>query len=137
MRHFLLAVPPVVLYGCAILIAAAFAMSVALFCQTWRVKARVRKLTKLLVEFGEAHPAQKRNGLSLSTLEKIRSKCEKLDRVPCGWWKAIDSHTEQYTSPEDVEGWFLTEQPRTVLSYEIVIGNNFHSAIFSSFPRSE
>ena len=134
MRHFLLAVPPVVLYGCAILIAAAFAMSVALFCQTWRVKARVRKLTKLLVEFGEAHPAQKRNGLSLSTLEKIRSKCEKLDRVPCGWWKAIDSHTEQYTSPEDVEGWFLTEQPRTVLSYEIVIGNNFHSAIFSSFP---
>src|ERR1700675_734954 len=134
MRHFLLAVPPVVLYGCAILVAAAFGMSIALFWQTWRVKARVRKLTKLLVEFGEAPPAQKRNGLSLATLEKIRSKCEKLDRVPRGWWKAIESHTEQYTSPEDVEGWFLTEQPREILPYEIVISNNFHSAIFSSFP---
>src|SRR5271168_3115221 len=98
MRHFLLVVPPVVLYGCGILIAAAFAMSVALLWQTWRVKARVRKLTKLLAEFGDAPPAQKRNGLSLAALEKIRSKCEKLDKVPRGWWKAIDSHSEQYTS---------------------------------------
>src|ERR1700683_2134625 len=134
MRQFLLAVPPVVLYGCGILIAAAFAMSVALLWQTWRVKARVRRLTKFLTEFGDAPAAQKRNGLSLAALEKIRSKCEKLDKVPLGWWKAVDSNTEQYTSPEDVEGWFLTEQPRTILSYEIVIGNNFHSAIFSSFP---
>ena len=55
MRQFLLAVPHVVLYGCAILIAAAFAMSVALLWQTWRVKARVRKLTKLLAEFGDAY----------------------------------------------------------------------------------
>ena len=75
MRHFLLAVPPVVLYGCAILIVAAFAMSVALLWQTWRVKARVRRLTKFLAEFGDAPPAQKRNGLSLAALEKIRSKC--------------------------------------------------------------
>jgi ABC-type transporter Mla subunit MlaD len=134
MRHFLLAVPAVVLYGCVTLIAAAFVMSVALFWQTWRVKARLRKLTKLFAEFGEAPVAQKRNGLSLAALEKIRSKCEKLEKVPGGWWKAIDSHTEQYTSPEDVEGWFLTEKPRAILSYEIVIGNNFHSAIFSSFP---
>lgn len=134
MRHFLLSVPSIVLYGCGILIVAAFAMGVALFSQTFRIKARVRKFTKLLGELSEAAPAQKRNGLSLAVLEEIRSKCEKLDKVPGGWWKTIDSHTELYTSPEDVEGWFLTEQPRAILSYEFVVGNNFHSAIFSSFP---
>jgi ABC-type transporter Mla subunit MlaD len=49
-------------------------------------------------------------------------------------WTAIDVHVEQYTSPEEVEGWFLTDKPRDLLPYEIVIGKHFHSAIFSSFP---
>jgi Mg2+ and Co2+ transporter CorA len=134
MRHFLLAIPEVVLYGCGVLIAVAFAMSVALFWQTWRLRARVRVLTKALAAFGEVPAAQHRNGLSLAALDEIRSKCGGLDKVPRGWWKVIDSHTEQYTSPEDVEGWFLTEKPRNILPYETVVGNNFHAAIFSSFP---
>ena len=134
MLHFVLAVPEVVLYGCGILIAVAFAMSVALFWQTRRVGSRVRVLTKVLAGFGEAPQSQHRNGLSLAGLDEIRSRCNGLDKAPRGWWKAIDSHIEQYTSPEDVEGWFLTEKPRNILPHEIVIGNNFHSAIFSSFP---
>src|ERR1017187_1759902 len=134
MLHFLLAVPEVVLYGCGILIAVAFGMSVDLLWQTWRVGSRVRVLTKVLTAFGDPPSAQHRNGLSLVALDEIRRRCDGLDKAPRGWWKAIDSHIEQYTSPEDVEGWFLTEKPREILSYEIVIGNNFHSAIFSSFP---
>jgi len=47
---------------------------------------------------------------------------------------AIESHIEQYTSPEDIEGWFLTEQPRHVLPYEIAVGKHFHAALFSAFP---
>jgi hypothetical protein len=54
--------------------------------------------------------------------------------VPKGWRTAVDSHIEHYTSPQDVEGWFLTEKPRQVLPYEIVVGKRFHSAIFSAFP---
>jgi|SRR5437879_6695064 len=71
---------------------------------------------------------------SLATLDEIRSQCEKLDGLPREWWKAIDSHIERYTSPQDVEGWLLTENPRQVLAYEIVIGKNFNSASFSAFP---
>ncbi|MBA3916864.1 MAG: hypothetical protein H0X25_24070, partial [Acidobacteriales bacterium] len=57
-----------------------------------------------------------------------------MDEVPRQWWSVIDSHTEQYISPEDVEGWFLTEKPRTILPHETVVGNSFHAAIFTSFP---
>jgi hypothetical protein len=46
----------------------------------------------------------------------------------------LDSHIEQYSSPEDLEGWFLTETPRRALPYEIIIGRRFHSAIFTAFP---
>lgn len=88
----------------------------------------------MLAEFGEAPPVQRRNGLSLTTLDEIRSKTGELDKVPRGWWETIDTHTELYTSPEDVEGWFLTEKARTILPYDIVVGNNFDSAFFSSFP---
>jgi hypothetical protein len=80
MRHFLLAIPEVVLYG-GILIAVAFGMSVALFWQTRRVRARVLVLTKALAAFGEIPAAQHRNGLSLVALDKIRSKCGSLDKV--------------------------------------------------------
>ena len=49
-------------------------------------------------------------------------------------WNTIDSNIEQYTSPEEVEGWFLTERAREVLPHEVVIGKNFNAALFSAFP---
>jgi hypothetical protein len=132
MLHFLLAVPEDVLHGCAILIAVTFGMSVALRWQTWLLGSRVRVLTKVFAALGGLPSAQHRNGLSLGTLDEMRSRCAGLDKAPRGWWRAIDSHIEQYTSAEDVEGWFLTDEPRNMLPYENVIGNNFHSADRSS-----
>ena len=78
--------------------------------------------------------ARRHDGLSLATLDEIRSQCEKLDEASAAWWKAIDSHIEQYTSPEDVESWLLTEKPRELLPYEVVIGKNFNAAFFSALP---
>ncbi len=77
---------------------------------------------------------QRREGLTLASLDEIRSRCEKLDAVPREWWAAIDAHIEDYTSPQDVEGWFLTEKPRQILPYDVVLGRHFHSGIFSAFP---
>jgi ABC-type transporter Mla subunit MlaD len=134
MLQFLLAIPEIVLYGCGVLIAVAFAMSVALFWKTWRVGLHMRALTSALRAFGDVVSSQRHDGLSLAALDEIRSQCEKLGDAPREWWKAIDSHIERYTSPEDVEGWLLTEKPHQVLPYEIVIGRNFNAAIFGAFP---
>ena len=134
MIQFLLAIPAIVLYGCGVLIAIAFAMSIALFWKTRRIGSHVTALTNALRAFGTGGSWRRQDGLPLAALEEIRSKCEKLDQAPHEWWKAIDFHIEQYTSPEDVEGWLLTEKPRQALPYEIVIGKNFNAAIFSAFP---
>ena len=39
-----------------------------------------------------------------------------------------------YVSPEEKEGLFLTDRPRSVLSYELVVGREFHAAFFGSVP---
>jgi hypothetical protein len=132
--QFLLAIPPIVLYGCGILVGIAIAMSITLFWQTRRVRSQLRILTHTLDAFRADGPSRSRNGLSLKALGEIRNQCEKLGDTPRGWWTVIDSHIEQYTSPEDVEGWFLTENPREILPYDVVISKQFHSAFFSAFP---
>jgi hypothetical protein len=134
MIQFLLAIPEIVLYGCVILIAVAIAISIELLRQIRRVGSQVGVLTDALNSVSNDSQRQRRDGLSLAALDEVRSRCEKLDEVPRAWWTAVDAHIEHYTSPQDVDGWFLTEKPRQVLPYEIVIGKRFHSAIFSAFP---
>jgi ABC-type transporter Mla subunit MlaD len=134
MLQFLLAIPPIVLYGCVILIVAAVAMGVELLRQIRRVGSQFGDLTNAIEIISKGNPVQSRNGLSLGTLDEIRSRCENLPNTPRRWWRIIEAHVEQYTSPEDVEGWFLTEKSRQVLPYENVVGKHFHSAIFNAVP---
>ena len=131
---FLVKIPEIVLYGCAILVAVTFAMFVWLFWKGRQLEAQVDALTNTLKKFATGDFSGRSIGVSLETVENIRSVCETLPDKPREWWKVIDSHIEQYTSPEEVEGWFLTERPRDVLPYEVVIGKNFNAAIFSAFP---
>ena len=134
MLQFLFALPKVVLYGCGILIAVATVMTIELLRQTRRVGSHVKALTDALDSGSIGSQSQRRDGLSLVALDEVRSRCEKLDEIPRAWWTAVDAHIEHYTSPQDVEGWFLTEKPRQVLPHEVVIGKRFHSAIFGAFP---
>ncbi len=136
MIQFLHEIPEIVLYGCGVIVVAAFAMIIALLSQTWRVGSRIRALTRMLKTFAKDGSSERRDGLALATLDEIRSQCGKLAAAPREWWTAIDSHIEKYTSSEkeDVEGWLITEKPREILPYEIVVGKQFNSAIFSAFP---
>lgn len=134
MIQFILSVPPIVLYGCGVLIGLAVVVGIALYWQTRRVRSQLRLMTRTLNAFGADSASRSRQGLSLAGIGEIQSQCEKLSDAPRGWWTVIDSHIEQYTSPEDVEGCFLTEKPREILPYDIVIGRHFHSAFFSAFP---
>ena len=134
MIQFLLSIPELILYGCAILIAATFAVGILLYFQTHRVQKQLKRLTGVLRGVVVTDKSERRNGLSLGKLDSIRVKCESLEGAPGDWWKSIDSHIEQYTSPEDVAGWFLTDVPRLVLPYEVITGKQFNSTFFGSFP---
>lgn len=74
------------------------------------------------------------DGLSLAVLDSLRTRGDALSDRPRSWWRMIESNIAVYVSPEDVEGWFLTERSRDSLSYEIVVGKNFHVAFFMALP---
>ncbi len=134
MIQFLFAIPQIVLYGCVALLLAFGAMGIALFRQIRHIGSQIGILTDALRSVSSSNQSQRRDGLPLEVLDGVRSRCERLDEVPRGWWAAVDAHIEHYTSPQDVEGWFLTEKPRQILPYEVVIGKRFHAAIFGAFP---
>lgn len=134
MLQFLTTIPELVLYGCAVLMSVAIAMMLLLFSQAHQVRKSIKRLTVGLQKGGKADGSQMRCGLPLSQIEKLRNECGGLQGAPAEWWKLIDSHAEQYTSPEEVEGWLLTEQPRRILSYDVVVGRRFNSTLFSAVP---
>ena len=133
MSQFLLAIPQVVLFGCAALTLAAAVVGIWLAIQARRTRFQVRALADALHSASPSNKSETRNGLPLSKLDEIRSRCEILDHAPREWWAVLDNHIDEYTSPQDVQGWFLSEKPRQLLPYEVVIGRHFHSAFFSSF----
>ncbi len=50
------------------------------------------------------------------------------------WWWALEDAIEKYISPTQQEGWFLLEDPRKVLTEDMVVGRYYHSSFHSAVP---
>ena len=122
--------PPFIKYGCEFLFLL-FLGALGYFLFT--VVQNAVRLNKVIAVLSQASPTkdrQHRDGLSLEALDVIQANCGKL-KGPSQWiWRSIHRHIECYTSPEEKDGWFLTESPRSFLSFESVMGQRpFVSAI--------
>jgi len=126
--------PSLILYGCGFLVSVTLVLWFELLRSSFTLKRHFRTLTSTLTEAGEDTSTERRNGLSLSRLDDIRARCRDLVGPSKKWWSRIDEKIELYTSPEEVEGWFLTEPSRSVLPYDLVVGRNFNGALFGSYP---
>ncbi len=134
MIQLLNAIPATVLYGCVALIVFAAVAAIALFLQSRSLRVRLDRLTGVLRSIGPVDRTVHKEGLPLPDLERLRGQSKALGEFPAHWWWRIESYVEQYTSPSGLEGYFLTEQPRNVLSYEFVVGRHIHFAFFGAVP---
>jgi hypothetical protein len=123
-----------ILWACAGLVLVTVVMMIWLWWSSSRVKSQITRLAKALGGFREDNAQERRNGLSLDRLDLIRTGCNDLMGKPGEWWRRIDEKIEPYVSPEETEGWFLIENPRSVLPYEVTVGRAFPAAIFGAFP---
>jgi hypothetical protein len=132
--EFFRKVHPVVQWGCAGLLGAFLWMYASLIWQ--KIKAG-RQIKRFIDGIGPGQPegsSDERQGLHLKQLEEMRVRLRRLEGSPAEWWRRIERHVESYTSPMEHEGWFITEQPREVLPYDVLVGREFNIAKFSSFP---
>jgi len=74
------------------------------------------------------------DGLSTRKLEVIRQGMPSLSPLADGWWKAIESSLERYTSPEEKDGWFVTRPIREVLPREQLVGSHYHGNFYGALP---
>jgi hypothetical protein len=123
-----------ILWGCYGLILVTLMMLVWLWLSRSKVESQIGLLARTMGTVEEDSAQERRNGLALMRLDTIRQNCAVLKGNPAEWWNRLDEKVEPYVSPEDTEGWFLTENPRSVLPYEVVVGRNFSAAIFGAYP---
>src|SRR6185437_9832064 len=134
MIPFLAAIPGLILWGCLALVVATIVMSFLLTQQVFKVRSQIGRLAANLRSRDGLDRTERHHGLPLQKLEELRARCNELDTTPREWWEHIDQSTECYTSPNELDGWFLTERARNILPYEVTVGGHFHGALFSSFP---
>ncbi len=134
MITFLFAIPQLLLYGCLALMVATIAMAFLLTRQVLNVRSQIGKLATSLRSGGELDRSERHHGLPLQKLDELRARCGELNTTTRQWWEHIDQNTECYTSPDERDGWFLTERARNILAYETTVGRHFNAALFNSFP---
>jgi flagellar biosynthesis/type III secretory pathway protein FliH len=126
--------PAFIVWGCVGLVVVFVGMLIWLCTSSSKLKRQIGVLTATLGRLPRDSVQERRNGLTLGRLDVIRTKCAGLKGKPGEWWTRIDEKVEPYISPEDTEGWFLTENPRAALPYDVVVGRSFHAGIFGAFP---
>ena len=127
-------VPDLIIGGCLFLLLATTLITLMLRLRSARILRYVDKLSAEISLFGPIERPIRHQGLPLSKLEELRSRAESLEGPPLEWWDHINGNIEGYTSPEDKDGWFLTDRPRNILPYEIVVGRHLHAAFFGAVP---
>lgn len=126
--------PSLILLGCAGLIVWFIYFWYKIYVASHKVRQGLQTLTATLDGLRGNEKGESRNGLSLERKDIYFVECENIKGLPGQWWARLAQRIDLYRSPEDREGWFLTESPRTALPYEFVVGRNFHAANFSAFP---
>ena len=131
---FLSHIPPVIWAFCFLLAIIFTWQWIAMAVSRNRLRDRLEILTTALKESADLGRRDSQNGLRVEQLDEYRVALDKLETLPRDWWARIDHSIALYTDPAEQEGWYLTERPRNLLPYDIVIGQNFHAAIYGAIP---
>ena len=134
LKVFLSHIPVVIWVFCFVLLMGFSWQIIAMWQSRNRLRKHLRTLTMALKELGNANRPEPQGGLTAEQLDGYRVGLDKLEGLPREWWTRINQSIDLYFDQEEREGWFLTERPRNLLSYDVVIGQNFHAAFFGAVP---
>lgn len=128
------ALQPIMRIGCGALIALAFGLGGWMLAESRRAIRMLYTFRVALTDIPQLQKSERRKGLPLSTIERLRARCDGLPNGVKYLWDEIDQNLEPYTSPEGTEGWFLAVTPRAILTEEAVIGPYYHASFHQAVP---
>lgn len=131
---FLSHIPEIIWVFCAVVLLVFAWQWFAMRLSRNRLRRHLRTLAATLNELREGDHRESSRGLTAEKLDEYRVALDALEGLPKEWWARIDNSIELYVNQEDQEGWFLTERPRNLLPYDVVVSQNFHGAIYGAIP---
>lgn len=131
---FLSHIPGVIWVFCAVLLLGFLWQLIAMQVSRNKLRKKLYILTNALKDLTDTDGQNPQSGLTSEQLDRCRVALNQLEGLPQQWWTRIDDSVELYIDQQEKEGWFLTERPRTLLSYDTVVTQNFHAAIFGAVP---
>ena len=131
---FLSHIPGVIWVFCAVLLLGFLWQLIGMQVSRNKLRKKLRILTNALKDLTDTDRQNPQSGLTAEQLDRYRVALNQLEGLPQQWWTRIDDSVELYIDQQEKEGWFLTERPRTLLSYDTVVTQNFHAAIFGAVP---
>jgi len=100
-----------------------------------RLRKSIGALTSALRELRNADGnRESQYRITAEKLDVYRVALDRLEGLPRVWWNRINDSITLYINQEEEEGWFSTERARTLLPHDVVVGQNFHAAIFGAVP---
>ncbi|MGD0830101.1 MAG: hypothetical protein ABR907_04100 [Terracidiphilus sp.] len=131
---FLGRIPEIIWAFCATVLLVFLWQWLAMWLSRNRLRKRLRILATTLRELRNDDRRDSLRGLTTEKLDEYRVALDKIEGLPKEWWSRIHHSIELYVNQEDQEGWFLTERPRNLLPYDVVVSQNFHGAIYGAIP---
>jgi len=132
-KVFGLELPQIIFWGSLLILCAGIFVTLRILWQEFRIQARIRGFLQILKTV-ETSVSINEVGLPLDALDSLRYQASSLTDQPKMWWNALNRNLHRYTSPNDKEGYFLVKPVREILSYDLVVGRQFNSALYSAIP---
>ncbi len=127
-------IPPLIFWACVSLILAFLVIFFVFLAQVKRIRKQLRTISAGDNSRDHARFDTRMNGLSGTQLEELRVRGDQLSGKPKTWYRRIDAQLERYTSPQNREGWFVTEHIGNILPYEDTVGSQLNANFYNAFP---
>jgi ABC-type transporter Mla subunit MlaD len=132
-KVFGLELPQIIFWGSSLILIAGAFVTFRILWQQVQIRTRIRDFLQVLKSI-ETPDSLNETGLPLDALDSLRYQANVLRGQPKMWWNGLNRNLHRYTSPNDKEGYFLVKPVREILSYDLVVGRQFNSALYNAIP---
>ncbi len=126
---------PVLVWGaCALLIIFFLVCLQRLMAESGRAKSQCDRFTQDLKQLRPQTDANRRDGMQLEDLERLRAAASHWSPRQRQWWGNLENSLEPYQRPDGTPGYFLADDAENLLPWSEVIEYNYHGGFHDAVP---
>jgi hypothetical protein len=127
-------IPALIWFACAFLIVFFAVCLQRLAAQSGHVLRQCERFTQDLKHLRPQHDVNRRDGMQLEDLERLRAASSHWNGRQRKWWSNLENALEPYQRPDGSPGYFLADDPDNLLPWSEVIEFDYHGSFHDAVP---